>query len=143
MDYKELLQLIRELFPKQNISIQEETYLRTKYPIIYIKSKTYSMEIKNQRIGTITIPDKWQVKLPEQTDRGGMLNSTYFISTNILKIPEKNIKEFIAIAGIKLVEYESLKIQLDIFYKSLDDLKTNPEEQIRDFKLNNLLLFGG
>jgi hypothetical protein len=137
MDYKELLQLIRELFPKQNISIQEETYLRTKYPIIYIKSKTYSMEIKNQRIGTITIPDKWQVELPtEQTD----LNSNYFISTNILKIPEKNIKEFIAIAGIKLVEYESLKIQLDIFYKSLDDLKTNPEEQIRDFKLNNLLL---
>jgi hypothetical protein len=63
MDYKELLQLIRELFPKQNISIQEETYLSTKYPIIYIKSKTYSMEIKNQRIGTITVPDKvkkWQ-----------------------------------------------------------------------------------
>jgi hypothetical protein len=130
MDYKELLQLVRELFPKQDIRIQEETYLSTKYPIIYIKSKTYSMEIKNQRIGTITVPDKWQIKLPTETD---------FISTNILKIPEQNIKEFIAIAGIKLVEYESLKIQLDIFYKSLDDLKTNPEEQIRDFKLNNLL----
>jgi hypothetical protein len=128
MDYKELLQLIRELFPKQDIRIQEETYLSTKYPIIYIKSKTYSMEIKNQRMGTITLPDKWQIKIPSE-----------IISPKILKIPEQNIKEFITIAGIKLVEYESLKIQLDIFYKSLNDLKTNPEEQIRDFKLNNLL----
>lgn len=128
MYYKELLQLIRELFPKQDIRIQEETYLSTKYPIIYIKSKTYSMEIKNQRMGTITLPDKWQIKIPSE-----------IISPKILKIPEQNIKEFITIAGIKLVEYESLKIQLDIFYKSLNDLKTNPEEQIRDFKLNNLL----
>jgi hypothetical protein len=136
MEYNELTQILRELFPKQDIRIDEETYLSLKYPVIYIKSKTYSMEIKNQRIGTITIPDKWQIKLPtEQTD----LNSTYFISTNILKIPEQNIKEFIAIAGIKLVEYESLKIQLDIFCKSLNDLKTNTQAQIRNYKLTQLV----
>jgi hypothetical protein len=132
MYYKELLQLIREIFPEQDIRIKEETYLSTKYPIIYIKSKNYSMEIKNQKIGTITVPDKWQIKLPA-------IVQSNIINPKILKIPEQNIKEFITIAGIKLVEYESLKIQLDIFYKSLDDLKTNPEEQIRDFKLNNLL----
>jgi hypothetical protein len=138
MDYKELLQLIRELFPKQNISIQEETYLRTKYPIIYIKSKTYSMEIKNQRIGTITVPDKWQIKIPsEQTDYS---KQGFILYNDTLKIPDQNIKEFISLVGLKLLELESLQVQLDLFHKNLNDLKTNPEEQIRDFKLNNLLL---
>ncbi len=43
MQYKELIELIRDIFPKQDIRIDEETYLNTKYPVIYIKSKTYSM----------------------------------------------------------------------------------------------------
>lgn len=137
IDYKELLQLIRELFPKQDIRIQEETYIHTKYPIIYIKSKTYSMEIKNQRMGTITLPDKWQIKIPsEQTDYS---KQGFILYNDTLKIPDQNIKEFITLVGLKLLELESLKIQLDLFHKSLNDLKTNPEEQIRDFKLNNLL----
>jgi hypothetical protein len=137
MYYKELLQLIREIFPEQDIRIREETYLRTKYPIIYIKSKTYSMEIKNQRIGTITIPDKWQIKIPaEQTDYS---KQGFILYNDTLKIPDQNIKEFISLVGLKLLELESLQVQLDLFHKNLNDLKTNPEEQIRDFKLNNLL----
>jgi hypothetical protein len=86
------------------------------------------MEIKNQRIGTITIPHKWQIKIPSE-----------IINPKILKIPDQNIKDFITLVGVKLLEYESLRIQLGLYYKSIDNLETNPEEQIRDFKLNNLL----
>ena len=130
MEYKELLEIIRDNFPKEYIRIHEETYIGSKYPIIYIKPKTYSIEIKNQRIGTITIPNKWQLKIPTESD---------FISSNILKIPDQNIKEFIILAGEKLLEYESLQLQWNIFHTSLNDLKTNPQVQIRDFKLKKLI----
>ena len=130
MEYKELLEIIRDNFPKEYIHIHEETYINTKYPLIYIKPKNYSIEIKNQRIGTITIPDKWQLKLPAESD---------FISSNILKIPDQNIKEFIILAGEKLLEYESLQLQWNILHTSLNDLKTNPQVQIRDFKLKQLI----
>lgn len=130
MEYKELLEIIRDNFPKEYIRIHEETYIGSKYPIIYIKPKTYSIEIKNQRIGTITIPNKWQLRLPTESD---------FIHSNILKIPDQNIKEFIILAGKKLLEYESLQLQWNIFHTSLNDLKTNPQVQIRDFKLKQLI----
>jgi hypothetical protein len=130
MEYKELLEIIRDNFPEESIRIHEETYINTNYPLIYIKPKNYSIEIKNQRIGTITIPDKWQLKLPAESD---------FISSNILKIPDQNIKEFIILAGQKLIEYESLQLQWTIFHTSLNDLKTNTQAQIRDFKLKQLI----
>lgn len=137
MEYNELIQILREIFPKQDIRIDEETYLDTKYPVIYIKSKTYSMEIKNQRMGTITIPDKWQIKLPaEQTDYS---KQGFILYNDTLKIPDQNIKEFIILAGIKLLELESLQVQLSIFHKSLNDLKTNPQAQIRNYKLTQLV----
>ena len=130
MEYKELLDILRSNFPKEYIRIHEETYINAKYPLIYIKLKTYSIEIKNQRIGTITIPNKWQLKLPAESD---------FISSNILKIPDQNSKEFIILAGQKLIEYESLQLQWNIFHTSLNDLKTNPQAQIRNFKLKQLI----
>jgi len=130
MEYKELLDILRSNFPKEYIRIHEETYINAKYPLIYIKLKTYSIEIKNQRIGTITIPNKWQLKLPAESD---------FISSNILKIPDQNAKEFIILAGQKLIEYESLQLQWNIFHTSLNDLKTNPQSQIRNFKLKQLI----
>ncbi len=137
MEYNELIQILRELFPKQDTRIDEETYLSLKYPVIYIKSKNYSMEIKNQRIGTITIPDKWQIKLPaEQTDYS---KQGFILYNDTLKIPDQNIKEFITLAGIKLLELESLQVQLSIFHKSLNDLKTNPQAQIRNYKLTQLV----
>ena len=138
MEYKELLEIIRDNFKKEYIYINEETYINTKYPLIYIKPKNYSIEIKNQRIGTITIPDKWQLKLysllPAESD---FISNVQF--SNILKIPDQNIKEFIILAGEKLLEYESLQLQWNIFHTSLNDLKTNPQGQIRDFKLKQLI----
>ena len=130
MEYKELLEIIRDNFPKEYIRIHEETYIGSKYPLIYIKPKNYSIEIKNQRIGTITIPDKWQLKLPAESVGKEI---------NILKIPDQNIKEFIILAGEKLLEYESLQLQWNILHTSLNDLKTNPQGQIRDFKLKQLI----
>ena len=130
MEYKELLEIIRDNFKKEYIYIHEETYINTKYPLIYIKPKNYSIEIKNQRIGTITIPDKWQLKLPAESVGKEI---------NILKIPDQNIKEFIILAGEKLLEYESLQLQWNILHTSLNDLKTNPQGQIRDFKLKQLI----
>ena len=134
MEYKELLEIIRDNFKKEYIYINEETYINTKYPLIYIKPKNYSIEIKNQRIGTITIPDKWRLKLPAESD---FISNVQF--SNILKIPDQNIKEFIILAGEKLMEYESLQLQWTIFHTSLNDLKTNPQGQIRDFKLKQLI----
>ena len=138
MEYKELLEIIRDNFPKEYIYINEETYINTKYPLIYIKPKNYSIEIKNQRIGTITIPDKWQLKLysllPAESD---FISNVQF--SNILKIPDQNIKEFIILAGEKLLEYESLQLQWNILHTSLNDLKTNPQAQIRNFKLKQLI----
>ena len=130
MEYKELLEIIRDNFPKEYIRIHEETYINAKYPLIYIKLKTYSIEIKNQRIGTITIPNKWQLKLPAESVGKEI---------NILKIPDQNIKEFIILAGEKLLEYESLQLQWNILHTSLNDLKTNPQAQIRNFKLKQLI----
>ena len=134
MEYKELLEIIRDNFPKEYIRIHEETYIGSKYPLIYIKPKNYSIEIKNQRIGTITIPDKWQLKLPAESD---FISNVQF--SNILKIPDQNIKEFIILAGEKLLEYESLQLQWNILHTSLNDLKTNPQAQIRNFKLKQLI----
>jgi len=140
MEYKELLEIIRDNFKKEYIYINEETYINTKYPLIYIKPKNYSIEIKNQRIGTITIPDKWQLKLPGKDDISNLSpTESDFISSNILKIPDQNIKEFIILAGEKLLEYESLQLQWNIFHTSLNDLKTNPQAQIRNFKLKQLI----
>jgi hypothetical protein len=130
MEYKELLEIIRDNFKEEYIHIHEETYIDTKYPLIYIKPKNYSIEIKNQRIGTITLSDKWQLKLPAESD---------FISSNILKIPDQNPKEFIILAVEKLLEYESLQFQWNVFHNTLNDLKTNPQAQIRDFKLRQLI----
>jgi hypothetical protein len=130
MEYKELLEIIRDNFKEEYIHIHEETYIDTKYPLIYIKPKNYSIEIKNQRIGTITLSDKWQLKLPAESD---------FISSNILKIPDQNPKEFIILAGEKLLEYDSLQFQWNVFHNTLNDLKTNPQAQIRDFKLRQLI----
>ena len=44
MEYKELLEIIRDNFKKEYIYIHEETYINTKYPLIYIKPKNYSIE---------------------------------------------------------------------------------------------------
>ena len=137
MEYKELLEIIRDNFKKEYIYINEETYINTKYPLIYIKPKNYSIEIKNQRIGTITIPDKWQLKLPAESDF--ISSNILFEKSSVLKIPDQNIKEFIILAGEKLLEYESLQLQWNILHTSLNDLKTNPQGQIRDFKLKQLI----
>ena len=137
MEYKELLEIIRDNFKKEYIYINEETYINTKYPLIYIKPKNYSIEIKNQRIGTITIPDKWQLKLPAESDF--ISSNILFEKSSVLKIPDQNIKEFIILAGEKLLEYESLQLQWNIFHTSLNDLKTNPQAQIRNFKLKQLI----
>ena len=130
MEYKELLEIVRDNFKEEYIHIHEETYIDTKYPLIYIKPKNYSIEIKNQRIGTITVSDKWQLKLPAESD---------FISSNILKIPDQNPKEFIILAVEKLLEYESLQFRWNVFHNTLNDLKTNPQAQIRDLKLRQLI----
>ena len=137
MEYKELLEIIRDNFKKEYIYINEETYIGSKYPLIYIKPKNYSIEIKNQRIGTITIPDKWQLKLPAESDF--ISSNILFEKSSVLKIPDQNIKEFIILAGEKLLEYESLQLQWNIFHTSLNDLKTNPQAQIRNFKLKQLI----
>ena len=137
MEYKELLEIIRDNFKKEYIYIHEETYINTKYPLIYIKPKNYSIEIKNQRIGTITIPDKWRLKLPAESDF--ISSNILFEKSSVLKIPDQNIKEFIILAGEKLLEYESLQLQWNIFHTSLNDLKTNPQAQIRNFKLKQLI----
>ena len=137
MEYKELLEIIRDNFPKEYIRIHEETYIGSKYPLIYIKPKNYSIEIKNQRIGTITIPDKWQLKLPAESDF--ISSNILFEKSSVLKIPDQNIKEFIILAGEKLLEYESLQLQWNILHTSLNDLKTNPQAQIRNFKLKQLI----
>ena len=137
MEYKELLEIIRDNFKKEYIYINEETYINTKYPLIYIKPKNYSIEIKNQRIGTITIPDKWQLKLPAESDF--ISSNILFEKSSVLKIPDQNIKEFIILAGEKLLEYESLQLQWNILHTSLNDLKTNPQAQIRNFKLKQLI----
>ena len=137
MEYKELLEIIRDNFKKEYIYINEETYINSKYPLIYIKPKNYSIEIKNQRIGNITIPDKWQLKLPAESDF--ISSNILFEKSSVLKIPDQNIKEFIILAGEKLLEYESLQLQWNIFHTSLNDLKTNPQAQIRNFKLKQLI----
>ena len=137
MEYKELLEIIRDNFKKEYIYINEETYIGSKYPLIYIKPKNYSIEIKNQRIGTITIPDKWRLKLPAESDF--ISSNILFEKSSVLKIPDQNIKEFIILAGEKLLEYESLQLQWNIFHTSLNDLKTNPQAQIRNFKLKQLI----
>ena len=137
MEYKELLEIIRDNFKKEYIYINEETYINSKYPLIYIKPKNYSIEIKNQRIGNITIPDKWQLKLPAESDF--ISSNILFEKSSVLKIPDQNIKEFIILAGEKLLEYESLQLQWNILHTSLNDLKTNPQSQIRDFKLKQLI----
>ena len=137
MEYKELLEIIRDNFKKEYIYINEETYINSKYPLIYIKPKNYSIEIKNQRIGNITIPDKWQLKLPAESDF--ISSNILFEKSSVLKIPDQNIKEFIILAGEKLLEYESLQLQWNIFHTSLSDLKTNPQAQIRNFKLKQLI----
>jgi hypothetical protein len=137
MEYKELLEIIRDNFKEEYIHIHEETYIDTKYPLIYIKPKNYSIEIKNQRIGTITLSDKWQLKLPaEQTDYS---KQGFILYNDTLKIPDQNPKEFIILAGIKLLELESLQVQWNVFHNTLNDLKTNPQAQIRDFKLRQLI----
>ena len=122
MEYKELLEIVRDNFKEEYIHIHEQT--------IYIKPKNYSIEIKNPRIGTTTVSDKWQLRLPAESD---------FISSNILKIPDQNPKEFIILAVEKLLEYESLQFQWNVFHNTLNDLKTNPQAQIRDFKLRQLI----
>ena len=137
MEYKELLEIIRDNFKKEYIYINEETYIGSKYPLIYIKPKNYSIEIKNQRIGTITIPDKWRLKLPAESDF--ISSNILFEKSSVLKIPDQNIKEFIILAGEKLLEYESLQLQWNILHTSLNDLKTNPQAQIRNFKLKQLI----
>jgi len=129
MQYKELIELIRDIFPKQDIRIDEETYLNTKYPVIYIKSKTYSMEIRNKRIGTITLPNNWQIKLPGES----------IIGAKILSIPEKSEKEFIILAGEKLEEYNQIQLRLKKFHSDIDELNTNPQPQIRNLKLTQLI----
>lgn len=129
MQYKELIELIRDIFPKQDIRIDEETYLNTKYPVIYIKSKTYSMEIRNKRIGTITLPNNWQIKLPGES----------IIGSKILSIPEKSEKEFIILAGEKLEEYNQIQLRLKKFHSDIDELNTNPQPQIRNLKLTQLV----
>lgn len=133
MEYKELIELIRDIFPKDCIEIKTEEYLHSKFPYIYIKLNSdtkYSMMIKNQRIGTITIPHMWEIKFPVESN---------IITSNFLKVPDQNVKEFIILAGQKLNQYEILHNQMDDFYKDLEQLKTNPQSQIRNYKLTQLV----
>ena len=133
MEYKELIELIREIFPKDCIEIKTEEYLHAKLPYIYIKlnkEAKYSMMIKNQRIGTITIPHMWEIKFPVESN---------IITSNFLKIPDQNVKEFIILTSQKINQYEILHNQMDDFYKDLEQLKTNPQPQIRNFKLKQLI----
>lgn len=133
MEYKELIELIREIFPKDCIEIKTEEYLHAKLPHIHIKlnrETKYSMMIKNQRIGTITIPNMWEIKFPVESN---------IITSNFLKIPDQNVKEFIILASQKLNQYEILHNQMDHFYKDLEQLKTNPQPQIRNYKLTQLV----
>lgn len=133
MKYKELIELIREIFPKDCIEIKTEEYLHAKLPYIYIKlnkEAKYSMMIKNQRIGTITIPHMWEIKFPVESN---------IITSNFLKIPEQNVKEFIILTSQKINQYEILHNQMDDFYKDLEQLKINPQAQIRNFKLKQLI----
>ena len=133
MKYKELIELIREIFPKDCIEIKTEEYLHAKLPYIYIKlnkEAKYSMMIKNQRIGTITIPHMWEIKFPVESN---------IITSNFLKIPDQNVKEFIILTSQKINQYEILHNQMDDFYKDLEQLKTNPQPQIRNFKLKQLI----
>ena len=133
MKYKELIELIREIFPKDCIEIKTEEYLHAKLPYIYIKlnkEAKYSMMIKNQRIGTITIPHMWEIKFPVESN---------IITSNFLKIPDQNVKEFIILTSQKINQYEILHNQMDDFYKDLEQLKTNPQAQIRNFKLKQLI----
>lgn len=133
MEYKELIELIREIFPKDCIEIKTEEYLHAKLPYIYIKlnkEAKYSMMIKNQRIGTITIPHMWEIKFPVESN---------IITSNFLKIPDQNVKEFIILTSQKINQYEILHNQMDDFYKDLEQLKINPQAQIRNFKLKQLI----
>ena len=133
MEYKELIEVIRDIFPKDCIEIKTEEYLHAKFPHIYIKLNNvakYSMMIKNQRIGTITIPHMWEIKFPVESN---------IITSNFLKIPDQNVKEFIILASQKLNQYEILHNQMDHFYKDLEQLKTNPQPQIRNYKLTQLV----
>lgn len=133
MKYKELIELIREIFPKDCIEIKTEEYLHAKLPYIYIKlnkEAKYSMMIKNQRIGTITIPHMWEIKFPVESN---------IITSNFLKIPDQNVKEFIILTSQKINQYEILHNQMDDFYKDLEQLKINPQAQIRNFKLEQLI----
>lgn len=133
MEYKELIELIREIFPKDCIEIKTEEYLHAKLPYIYIKlnkEAKYSMMIKNQRIGTITIPHMWEIKFPVESN---------IITSNFLKIPDQNVREFIILTSQKINQYEILHNQMDDFYKDLEQLKTNPQAQIRNFKLKQLI----
>lgn len=133
MKYKELIELIREIFPKDCIEIKTEEYLHAKLPYIYIKlnkEAKYSMMIKNQRIGTITIPHMWEIKFPVESN---------IITSNFLKIPDQNVKEFIILTSQKINQYEILHNQMDDFYKDLEQLKINPQAQIRNFKLKQLI----
>lgn len=133
MKYKELIELIREIFPKDCIEIKTEEYLHAKLPYIYIKlnkEAKYSMMVKNQRIGTITIPHMWEIKFPVESN---------IITSNFLKIPDQNVKEFIILTSQKINQYEILHNQMDDFYKDLEQLKINPQAQIRNFKLKQLI----
>ena len=140
MEYKELIELIREIFPKDCIEIKTEEYLHAKLPYIYIKlnkEAKYSMMIKNQRIGTITIPHMWEIKFPVESNIKKHLAN--IITSNFLKIPDQNVKEFIILTSQKINQYEILHNQMDDFYKDLEQLKTNPQAQIRNFKLEQLI----
>ena len=88
------------------------------------------MMIKNQRIGTIVIPHMWEIKFPVESN---------IFTSNFLKVPDQNIKEFIILASQKLNQYEILHNQMDDFYKDLEQLKTNPQSQIRNYKLTQLV----
>ena len=61
------------------------------------------------------------------------------ITSNFLKIPDQNVKEFIILTSQKINQYEILHNQMDDFYKDLEQLKINPQAQIRDFKLKQLI----
>lgn len=139
MEYKELIELIREIFPKDCIEIKTEEYLHAKLPYIYIKlnkEAKYSMMIKNQRIGTITIPHMWEIKFPVESNAPA---GERIITSNFLKIPDQNVREFIILTSQKINQYEILHNQMDDFYKDLEQLKTNPQAQIRNFKLKQLI----
>jgi hypothetical protein len=156
MEYKELIELIREIFPKDCIEIKTEEYLHefeilqmickisyiSKLPHIYIKLNSdtkYSMMIKNQRIGTIAIPHMWEIKFPVESNIFTCVIAVTGDSPNFLKVPDQNIKEFIILVSQKLNQYEILHNQMDHFYKDLEQLKTNPQSQIRNYKLTQLV----